>query len=223
MPRKRKRKSAPSSASKASSSAKSNSALSNSSAPNTTQSCSSTSKQILQDYRKDTKPQHQVLTDDTETARKKRKVSEELGEKAAICANSLAKKKKETAADYQIFDGRDVFDLVQVDPKSKEVEVKEAKGGKSQYGTRKGLNKKPVKQCTLPYVNTIAEKMSKSNYKGSHCRVGCAKHIAKPDQKCKDCKAAERLRRRNTGNAVKTAAATGKLKRSEERRVGKEC
>jgi hypothetical protein len=169
------------------------------------------------DYRNDTQPLHTQLTSASTSQAKKRKVSETLGEEAAICANSLREKKKKTQKDYEIFDGRDVFDLFTEDPITGEVEIKEAKGGKSQYGTRKGLSgTKPVKQCTRPYVETIAHKMSNTNYKGRHSRVPCAAHkpTGKAVSTCKDCQLAERQRRRKIGQQAKKALALGKMRKT---------
>ena len=191
--------------------------LSSTSAPTTVVSCPPTASQMLLDYQNDTQPLHTQLTSASTSVAKKRKISETLGEEAAICANSLREKKKKTQKDYQIFDGRDVVDLFTEDPISGEVEIKEAKGGKSQYGTRKGLSgTKPVKQCTLPYVETIAHKMSNTKYKGRHSRAPCAAH--KPTGKsvptCKDCQRAERLRRQEVGQKIKRAIAVGKLRKT---------
>lgn len=191
--------------------------LSSTSAPTTVASCPPTASQMLLDYQNDTQPLHTQLTSASTSQAKKRKVSEALGEEAAICANSLREKKKKTQSDYQIFDGRDVVDLFAENPATGEVEIKEAKGGKSQYGTRKGLSgTKPVKQCTRPYVETIAHKMSNTNYKGRHSRAPCAAH--KPTGKavptCKGCKLAERQRRRMVGIKIKKALAFGKLRKT---------
>ncbi len=190
--------------------------LNSNNGPSATTPCPLSSNQILQDFRNDTQPVHSQLTSSSTSSAKKRKLSETLGEEAAICVNSLREKSKKTRDDYEIFDGRDVVDLFAENPKTGEVEVKEAKGGKSQYGSRKGLKgKKPVKQCTLPYLETIADKMSKTNYKGRHSRVPCAKHKATGVVKtCKDCASAERQRRRDTGKKMKKAIATGKLRKT---------
>ncbi len=189
--------------------------LSSTSAPTTVTSCPVTATQILLDYQHDTQPLHTQLTSASTSVAKKRKISETLGEEAAICANSLREKKKKTQKDYQIFDGRDVFDLVTEDPITGEVEIKEAKGGKSQYGTRKGLSgTKSVKQCTLPYVETVAHKMSNTNYKGRHSRAPCAAHNPKAVPTCKDCQLAERMRRRKIGQQIRKASASGKLRKT---------
>lgn len=173
------------------------STLSSTSAPTTVTSCPVTATQISLDYQHDTQPLHTQLTSASTSVAKKRKISERLAKKLRFALTACGRKKKKTQKDYQIFDGRDVFDLVTEYPITGEVEIKEAKGGKSQYGTRKGLSgTKSVKQCTLPYVETVAHKMSNTNYKGRHSRAPCAAHNPKAVPTCKDCQLAERMRRR---------------------------
>ena len=113
-----------------------------------------------------------------------------------------------TPSDFSIFDGRDVFDLVKKDTTTGEVTIFEAKGGKSQFGTRKGKGGKTIKQCTQKYALFIAGKMQKSKYKGRHPRVSCGAHItASPVPTCKNCKAAERKRRNQMGSDILHAHA----------------
>jgi len=167
---------------------------------------------ILATYHTNNQAVHQQLVDPNVPAKKNRKLSEALGEQAAICANSQKKQKQETQSDYQIFDGRDVFDLVQEDATTGDVTIFEAKGGKSQFGTRKGKGGKTIKQCTQKYARFVANKMKTTNYKGRHPRVACATHsTGSPVPTCKDCKAAERKRRNKTGQDILDADAQGKL------------
>lgn len=191
--------------------------LSSTHGPTTITSCPTPfSNQILQDFRNDTQAIHSQLTSSSTSPAKKRKLSETLGEDAAICFNSLREKTKRTRDDYQIFDGRNVVDLLAENPTTGEVEVKEAKGGKSQYGSRKGLKgNRSVKQCTLPYLQTIARKMSMSPYKGRRSRVACLKHkLTGVVNTCKDCAIAERQRRRAAGKKMMIAIRAGKLRKT---------
>ena len=163
----------------------------------------------LQQYQAQNLTVHQQLTSTTTGQQKKRKLSEQLGEDGVICYESIAQKKILKSSDFSIFDGRDVFDLVRKDPTTGEVTIFEAKGGKSQFGTRKGKGGKKIKQCTKKYALFIANKMKNTKYKGRHPRISCGGHPTStgPVSTCKNCVAAERQRRNQMGTDILNAHA----------------
>ena len=167
---------------------------------------------IQQNFLTTNAPLHQQLVSTASTPAKKRKVSEALGEQGVICAESTAQKKQLTEKDFEIFDGRDVFDLVQKDKVTGDVTLFEAKGGKSQFGKRKGKNGMTITQCTPQYARFVAGKMKGTKYNGKHPRVSCGAHTSvAPLPTCKNCRAAERKRRNDMGSAILTADTQGKL------------
>ncbi|MFH1896779.1 MAG: hypothetical protein ABH886_00820, partial [Candidatus Desantisbacteria bacterium] len=104
--------------------------------------------------------------DKAKTPAAKRKISEQLGNEGA--KNYLRKKlgKNIPDGDFKVFEGRDVFNVVYKDPKTGKVYVMEAKGGKSQLGTRLDVNGDPVEQGSPEYFDITAGKMAKSRYNG---------------------------------------------------------
>lgn len=137
------------------------------------------------------------------SARDKRHASEEIGTKAAIAKNAERHKISfdDSEKQHTEFRGSGVPDLV-MKASDGTLEVKEAKGGKSSYGTRKAVSgKKRVKQCTPEYTKSIGTAMKRSNYKGRHPTRACANH-GMPVGTCKGCKEAEKDHRRTTGKGI---------------------
>lgn len=135
---------------------------------------------------------------------KKTQASEELGSLAAIAFNAFRLGISLTTSQKRHieFRGCGVFDLV-YQRKNGRIEVKEAKGGRSRYGTRASYGGgKRVTQCTPSYNKTIAKVMKHSNYKGHDPSVGCATHSGSPDGDCKACVTAERDHRREWGRTI---------------------
>lgn len=133
----------------------------------------------------------------------KRKASEEIGTKAAIAKNAERHSMSfdDSTKQHTEFRGSGVPDLVMKAPDGT-LEVKEAKGGKSSYGTRKAATgKKRVKQCTPEYTLSIGTVMKRSNYKGRHPTRACANH-GNPVPSCTGCKNAEKDHRRTTGKGI---------------------
>lgn len=167
------------------------------------------------DYEDAAKPFLLVCNDKTKTPNNKRKASEEIGTLAAIAynANRHGVSFKKAKSDHDEFSGCGVVDLMQKTTTGT-TEMKEAKGGSSSYGDRNDhLNGGRVKQCTPEYNEVIIDKMKNSNYKGRHPEVACSTHTGAPDGKCKDCKNAERKRRRKSGKDMYLANATGDLEK----------
>lgn len=165
------------------------------------------------DYEKAAQPYIAAINAFGATQSQKRLASEQLGSLAAVAYNANrhgstfgAEKLRHTE-----FSGCGVFDLVFYDLTTGKVEVKEAKGGGSQYGDCYDIpHKTRVKQCTQEYNEVIIHKMKHSHYGGRHPSVPCAGHIVTgPFPNCKNCKAAEAQHRQNTGHAVEKAVAKG--------------
>ncbi|MFH1896739.1 MAG: hypothetical protein ABH886_00605, partial [Candidatus Desantisbacteria bacterium] len=133
--------------------------------------------------------------DKAKTPAAKKKISEQLGNEGA--KNYLEKKlgKNIPDKDFEVFNGRDVFNIVYKDTKTGKVYVMEAKGGKSQLGTRLDDTGKSVPQDSDIYFNITTNKMVNSKYKG---------------KKAKDMMA-ERARRQKVGEMIQTAGKNRKV------------
>lgn len=167
------------------------------------------------DYENSVAPLLTILRKKKSTSGQKTRASEALGTLAALAFN--AERHKLTFSDSQKqhieFSGCGVFDLVFKDS-SGTIEVKEAKGGKSHYGTCRDIKgKKRVTQCTPKYNKVITHKMKHSNYKGRHPSVACSTHTGSPDGKCSKCKKSEREHRRNWGGIVKKSITNRKFRK----------
>lgn len=165
------------------------------------------------DYEKAVKPYLKIVQSNA-PANKKRKASEEIGTAAAIAYN--AKRHKITFSQsqkqHEEFRGCGVPDLTM--KVGGVLEVKEAKGGSSGYGTCKDIKgKKRVTQCTPRYTAVIAHKMKHSNYRGRHPEVGCKNHKKNPAGTCNGCKKAERDRRRTTGKSMDDGIKKRKIRK----------
>jgi hypothetical protein len=171
---------------------------------------------VYKDYEDSAKPFLAICNDSTETPNKKRKASEEMGTLAAQAYNAKRHGTTLTSSktDHEEFRGCGVVDLF---APSKN-EIKEAKGGSSSYGDRKDhINGGRVTQCTPEYTEVIIDKMVNSNYNGRHPEVGCTTHSTAPLGTCKDCKQAERKRRRKSGSDMFTAFSTDTLEKHSVR------
>ena len=169
---------------------------------------------IISEYKDKTKGD--VKTANTGNKQGKRESSQEIGEEAAICANRLMENNPgKEGSHYQIFSGKSVFDLVYIEEdkngNTTKVQIKEAKGGNSQYGY---IQNKTIRQCTPKYVEATAKKMSNSNYKGKKSTVPCEEHQSNGvDPKCKNCMGEEAKRRQEIGNKITDAMAKGTLEK----------
>jgi hypothetical protein len=138
--------------------------------------------------------------------------SENIGTAAAIAINAVRHGQSFAQAlnSHTEFRGCGVVDLAQ-DLGNGNMEIKEAKGGSSRYGTRKDTGgKKKVRQCTDAYNRTIIEKMRKSTYKGRHPTVECTNH-QNPVATCSACVTAERKHRQDWGKRLAKSRMGGKL------------
>ena len=166
------------------------------------------------DYEKTVKPFLKIAQSSKSTPNQKRKASEEIGTSAAIAYNAKRHKisYSQSQKRHTEFRGSGVPDLTM--EVGGMLEVKEAKGGTSGYGTCKDIKgKKRVTQCTPRYTAVIAHKMAHSNYKGRHPSVGCKTHKASPNGTCKNCKTAERDLRRKTGSAMQKGITKRKIRK----------
>ena len=153
------------------------------------------------DYEDAAKPYLAICNDSSQTSNDKRKASEEIGTLAAIAYNAQRHGLTFSAAKsaHVEFRGCGVVDLT-YKSSSGTLEVKEAKGGSSDYGDRRDhLNGGRATQCTPKYMQVIIDLMVRSNYRGRHPEVACAAHPLAPDGGCNDCRIEERQRRRQSG------------------------
>lgn len=156
-----------------------------------------------------------ILRSKNSTKGEKTRASESLGEKAALAYNAHIHNMTldESTQSHSIFSGCSVIDAG-MEHKDGTVEVKEAKGGKSHYGTRRDINgKKRVTQCTPSYNKVINHKMKHSNYKGRHPTIGCNTHTNAPVGTCKGCKNAEKDHRKKWGNILESSVSKRKYKK----------
>jgi hypothetical protein len=154
------------------------------------------------DYETSVTPFLKIARSKKSTQQQKRQASEQIGSLAAKAYN--AKRHKITLAQsdqqHEEFHGSGVPDMtMQV---GKNLEVKEAKGGKSGYGECMDISgKKKVKQCTPKYMKVIAHKMAHSKYNGNHPKGGCT-HNAGKKKPCLACRKRERTRQQGVGKKM---------------------
>jgi hypothetical protein len=166
------------------------------------------------DYELKVKPEFSKIIKKATPRGEKISASEFIGTMAAIAVNAVIHNMtfSQSTLRHVEFQGCGVFDLI-MDTGGGAMEVKEAKGGSSRYGTRmQAGGKKRVKQCTPSYNREIIEAMRKSNYKGRHPTVPCAAHAGGgPHNDCPGCVSAERNHRRSAGTKLLKSLTQGKL------------
>lgn len=180
---------------------------------------SSSTKKCLpkqyQEFEERAQPQLETVNKKSASRAEKTKASEQIGTDAlkAVVAEEQGKSMTEVDEEVDEFSGSGVFDAV-VQEKGGRIEVGEAKGGSSRYGSRKVAgSKKRVNQCTVPYMKEEAKVMARSNYKGRHPSRGCGRHSTFPRGNCPMCRNVERRRRKETGKRVLNAMKSGKVRK----------
>lgn len=172
---------------------------------------------VNSDYLNSIIPYLKVVQSSKSKPGEKRKASEEIGTNSAIAKNAERHDMSfdESKKNHTEFRGCGVPDLV-MEATDGTLEIKEAKGGKSSYGTRAATpgSKKRVVQCTPEYTTSIGKAMKRSNYKGRHPTVPCNKHTS-PKSTCTGCRTAERNHRRTFGSRI-----TKSMHKQKHRKVG---